>query len=56
MTDNPSYQPINPAELQELSREAGRQLTEREALEYLKRKVHKLAVENMLKESGHESQ
>lgn len=45
---DPPYSPMSPDELAELSREAGRPLTESEALEYLKRKIHRQAVNNML--------
>jgi len=42
------YAPMAKAELETLSNEAGRELTEREAYEYLKRKTNRLAVEHML--------
>jgi hypothetical protein len=42
------YAPMAKAELEALGNEAGRELTEREAYEYLKRKTNRLAVEHML--------
>lgn len=48
------YQPMNADELAELSREAGRELTEHEAMEYLKRRVHRAAVDNMLDGGSHD--
>lgn len=44
----PPYQPMSAEELAELSRDAGRELTEREAMEYLKRRTHARAVGRML--------
>lgn len=45
---NPEYEPMRQAEIDDLSREAGRPLTEREAYEYLKRRTHRQAVGTML--------
>lgn len=52
--NGPKYEPMSPDELAELSREAGRPLTELEAMEYLKRRVHRAAVESMLEGGDHD--
>lgn len=46
----PPYAPMNPNELADLSAEAGRQLTESQAFDFLKRKINRQATEQMLRD------
>lgn len=48
MSDPTPYDPMSPLEIAELSREAGRDLTPKEAMEYLKRRTHSRSVDQML--------
>ena len=45
---DPEYEPMKQAEIEELSREAGRELTEREAYQYYKRRTLERALKDML--------
>lgn len=48
----PPYEPMSPAELADLEREAGRSLTEEEAQQFRIRKLKKQLIDNMLDQAA----